>query len=401
MSLQHLNIDLITEAELQRLATDGVAESKALEYKEALVLTTDDQKREFLSDITALGNTDGGDLLLGMKADKGVATELVGLKNFVPDDSLSRIENLMRDSIQPRLMGIQIRPLALQNGNHALLIRVPRSFAAPHMVRHQGVTRFCGRNSNGKYDLDVHELRSAFLASETLSERLKAFRIERINKLVSGSPAVKLSGEHLLVLHLLPVISARADTQIPTSALERVSSGDNAPRPIAASGWGPGFNFDGLLVSSSWGDRSHHGYVQVMRNGFIEAVESQTLEPREIRPSGETQMIIPSIAWEKRLIHGLHSYLKTLKALDLPPPYIASLSLLNVRGYMMWVGPRYWNDSARLVDRDHLLTNETLIESADAKAESVLRPLFDQIWNACGWPKSINYDESGDWREHR
>jgi len=400
MSLQHLSTDSITEKELQRLATDSIPESKILEYKEALVLATDEQKREFLSDVTALGNTDGGDLLLGMKADKGVATDLVGLKGFVPDDSVGRIENLLRDSIQPRLMGVQIRPIALQNGNHALLVRVPRSFAAPHMVRHQGVTRFCGRNSNGKYDLDIHELRSAFLASETLSERLKSFRLERINRLVSGNAPVKLSGEHLLVLHVLPVISARADTQITTSALERVSSGANAPTPIAASGWGPGFNFDGLLLSASWRDHSSHAYVQIMRNGFLEAVESQTLTDSVNLPNGQTQAIIPSIAWEVRLIHALRNYLKTLRELNLPPPYVVSLSLINVRNYMMWVGPRYGNGSAKLIDRDHLLTNETLVESVDAKPESVLRPLFDQIWNACGWPKSINYDENGNWREH-
>lgn len=399
MSLQHLSTDSVTEKELQRLVSDGVAESKTLEFKEALVLTTDDQKREFLSDVTALGNTDGGDLLLGMKAEKGVATDLVGLKGLVPDDAIAKIENLLRDGIQPRLMGVQIKSLALQNGNSALLIRVPRSFAAPHMVRHQGVTRFCGRNSNGKYDLDVHELRSAFLASETLSERLKSFRLERINRLISGNAPVKLSGKHLLVLHVLPAISARADTQIPTSALERVSSGEKAPRPIAASGWGPGFNFDGLLISSSWRNDSSHSYVQVMRNGFVEAAESETLAEREVKPGGDPKKIIPSIAWEKRIIHALFSYLKTLKELEISPPYVVSLSLLNVRGFMMWVGPRYWNDAARFIDRDHLLTNEILIGSTDTAPENVLRPLFDQIWNACGWPKSINYDENGNWKE--
>ncbi len=400
MSLQHLKFEALSEGDLSRLVTDGVCESKIIEYKEALMVATDDQKREFLSDVTALANTDGGDLVLGMRETDGVAVDLVGLKNLIPDEVIGRIENLLRDAIQPRLAGVQLKALPLANGNHVLLVRTPRSFSAPHMMRHHGVTRFCGRNTNGKYDLDVHELRSAFLASETLSERLKAFRVERINRLLSRNAPVELSGDHLLVLHLLPVIGARADTRLATSSLQALLN-DNMPRPIAANGCAPGFNFDGLLVSSSWIDNKSHSYVQITRTGFLEAVESQTLAPTpsQIR-GGEFRKFIPSIAWEKRLIAAIPSYLKALAELKIPPPYIVSLSLLNVRDYEMYVGPRYYGNGAKPVDRDHLLTDEMLIESVNETPGRLLRPLFDQVWNGCGWSGSINYDESGNWKEH-
>jgi hypothetical protein len=230
MSLLHLSPMSVEESHLAQLVADGASESKTLEFKQALVLESNDQKREFLSDVTALANSDGGDLLLGMRAEKGVATELVGLSNFVADDALARIENLLRDFVQPRLGGIQFKPIPLTNGKAALLIRVPRSFAAPHMVRHQGVTRFCGRNSNGKYDLDVFELRSAFLANEGLADRLKAFRIDRINRLVAGESSVKWTGSHLLVLHLLPVVSSHSKLRLTTTDPAEVSE-----RPSLAS----------------------------------------------------------------------------------------------------------------------------------------------------------------------
>ncbi len=401
MSLQYLNFEAIVESDLARLIVDGVGESKTLEYKEALTLVTDEQKREFLSDITALANTEGGDLVLGMKADKGVAAELVGLRNLVPDDSYGKIENLLRDFLQPRLSGVRIRALALGNGNHAMLIRAPRSFAAPHMVRHQGVTRFCGRNSSGKYDLDVHELRSAFLASDTLSERLKTFRIERINRLISGNAPVRLAGDHLLVFHLLPVVGARADTRLTTPSLQRLLS-EHTPRPIASNGWTPSLNFDGLLIATNWQDRVYRSYVQILRSGFLEAVEALTLEPTPSQRAGQPPArIIPSIAWEKRIIAAVPSYLKALAELKLPPPYVASISLLNVRDYMMYVGPMHDDHGAKPIDRDHLLADEILIESVTESPDRLLRPLFDQIWNACGWLGSINYDEAGNWREPR
>ena len=164
----------------------NAAESRTLEFKQDLQIATDDQKRELLSDVTALANSDGGDLVIGIRADKGIAVELVGLRNFEPDDRIGQIENLLRDCVQPRISGFRVLPGPLASGGYALVIHVPRSFAAPHMVRHLGITRFCGRNSNGKYDLDVHEIRSAFLASEGLSDRLNRFRFDRINKLVAG-----------------------------------------------------------------------------------------------------------------------------------------------------------------------------------------------------------------------
>lgn len=401
MSLQHLQFHAISESDLVRLSADAVEESKVLEFKEALPLGSDAEKREFLSDVTALANTDGGDLVLGLRAEKGVAKELVGLRNVIPDDFVARLENLLRDSVQPRVSGVQMRTLLLANGNHALLIRVPRSLSAPHMIRHQGVTRFCGRNTNGKYDLDVHELRSAFLANETFADRLRSFRLDRVNRLISGGGYVPLADEHLLVLHLLPVIGARPDTRLTTSDFKLILS-ENQPSPIGSHGWTPSFNFDGHLLSAAPINGKASSYVQVMRNGFLEAVDATTLEPTPTNRAGHLPLkLIPGVAWESRLIEALSKYLKALHALGLHPPYVASLSLLNVRGYTMIVDPRMGSVQQRPIDRDHLLTDEILIESLTTSPERLLRPLFDQVWSACGWHGSINFTEEGNWTDRR
>jgi hypothetical protein len=394
MSLHYITIDKIDEKALNALVESGATESKVLEFKQDLQVATDEQKQEFLSDVTAMANSDGGDLVFGMRAEKGVAKELVGLRNFVADDRIGMLENLLRDFVQPRLMGLKLEVRALSNENHALLVRVPRSFASPHMVRHKGVTRFCGRNSAGKYDLDVQELRSVFLASETMSDKLRNFRLDRINKLVSGRGPVTLTSPHLMVLHVLPVMSTRSDLRLVTADFERVK--DHAPlRPIGSQGWSWSHNMDGLLVTSPWRESACHSYVQVYRNGFLEAVESQTLAFKD-----QEAQIIPSIAWEKRILESFPGYLKALEVLNLAPPYVVSLSLLNVEGFTMYVGPRY-GESGTPIDREHLLTDDILVENPDQPPGRLLRPLFDQIWNGCGWPKSINYSEEGDWEQHR
>lgn len=392
MSLQHLTLKDIDEKALQALVSGSIMETKALEFKEDLQVVTDGQKQEFMSDVTALANSDGGDLVIGMRAEKGVAKELVGLRNFVPDDRIGQLENLLRDFVQPRLMGLQMAALKLDNGNHALIIRIGRSFAAPHMVRHQGVTRFCGRNSNGKYDLDVQELRSAFIANESMSDKLRNFRLDRINKLISGSGPVQMSSAHLTVLHLLPVGSARPRFRLGASDFGKLD-GIKLPRPLRASGWGEIHNMDGLLVSASVLRKACDSYVQLFRSGYLESVESQML----VFGESEGKKYIPGKGWEDCILEAFPNYINALKTLNLEPPYLASISLLGVRGYLMYASEPFFH-AGNVVDRDNLLTDEILIENPSDKPHKILRALFDQIWNGCGWARSMSYDEKGDRR---
>ena len=53
------------------------------------------------------------------------------------------------------------------------------------------------------------------------------------------------------------------------------------------------------------------------------------------------------------------------------------------------------------IDKDVLLLPETVVEDYGVKAEQLLSPCFDSIWNACGYPKSMNYDEDGKWADNR
>ena len=124
------------------------------------------------------------------------------------------------------------------------------------------------------------------------------------------------------------------------------------------------------------------------------------MDPQPLTRNGEPARIIPSIAWEKNILDVFPRYLNALIELGAPLPFAVSLSLLNVKGFSMYVGPGYGHRT-QPIDRDNLLTEEILIESLPARADAILRPLFDQIWNACGWYGSINYNEAGEWREHR
>jgi predicted HTH transcriptional regulator len=103
MFLSELPLERHSEADLQRLIADGVRESRDLDFKRDAVGDDRDAKREFLRDVTSFANAAGGYLLIGMAEAAGVADALIGLTTRPPDDEKLRLENVIRDGVEPRL----------------------------------------------------------------------------------------------------------------------------------------------------------------------------------------------------------------------------------------------------------------------------------------------------------
>ena len=100
----------------------------------------------------------------------------------------------------------------------------------------------------------------------------------------------------------------------------------------------------------------------------------------------------------------MHEAFAVLKLARIEPPAFLMLSFLGVRGYWMYVGPQWAGSGARTIGRDNLIAPELVLDTYDldeAQTATLMRPLFDSIWNACGWERSINYDEQGKWRMAR
>jgi hypothetical protein len=56
----------------------------------------------------------------------------------------------------------------------------------------------------------------------------------------------------------------------------------------------------------------------------------------------------------------------------------------------------------RFIDREVIQSPDVLIQNYDGvNLSSLLRPIFDSVWNAAGWAGSINYDDKGVWSDKR
>ena len=131
-------------------------------------------------------------------------------------------------------------------------------------------------------------------------------------------------------------------------------------------------------------------YVQIYRNGIVEAVDASLL-------TDFVNDFKIYIAYENYLVEFLSHYLNILKNLGVLPPIFVFLTLLGVKGYTMYrKNPHHFR--IYNIDRDILILPEGIVESYEDKSEYILKSTFDSVWNACGEPKSINYDEKGEWK---
>src|SRR5262249_10955609 len=148
--------------DLQEIIDRRTPELRTLDYKLTLPGNLDEDKREFLADVSSFANTSGGDLIYGIEAKDGVPVALKGLACHEDDRERLRLESMLRDGIAPRLPPTLIQTVPGGTEGPVVILRMQRSWLSPHMVTYKNLSRFFARNSAGKYQLDVTELRTAF-----------------------------------------------------------------------------------------------------------------------------------------------------------------------------------------------------------------------------------------------
>ncbi len=230
-------------------------ESRTLEFKREVHLRTIDDKKEFLRDVTALANTDGGYLLIGIDEQDGVAERIVPVPE--PQAFQQTALNLLRYSVKPQIFGLRIWPVEVEQGEYIVVIYVPMSWNRPHMVALKGERGFWGRNEEGKYPLDVATLRSLFLWGQAVEERLEYFRAERVAWLLARDSQTPYA-----LLHFVPFSALQPGGRI------------HFPNPEVGqlfSFVGGGIfhvNFEGGYIGKLPPDR-FASYVQFFRSGAI------------------------------------------------------------------------------------------------------------------------------------
>jgi hypothetical protein len=247
-------------------------------------------------------------------------------------------------------------------------------------------SRFFGRNSSGKYALDVGELRIAFTASEALGDRIRRFRDERLSKILSREIPGPIDDGPTIVLHALPMRAFTTRETVDISAKRTVVQSVIYPRN--AMQLSARLNLEGIWARTSPHSDPQPEYSLLFRSAIVESV--MALQPNE------RGMIYTG--YESDLIHVLNCVLAFYRSSDVGPPAYIFLTLLRAKGTKLQFGQfSPLRSSGESLDRDTIALPEIVIDDFSADPRALLKPMFDMIWNAYGYQRSYNYDENGQW----
>ena len=389
MSISDREFENVTYTDLAQLKENQVAEGFLYEYKLQTYGGSDDDKREALKDVTSFANSAGGHIVIGMDEQQGLPTDLLGITVDV-DEEIRRLDNLFRDCIEPRIIGLRMRSIALQNGRVAILIRIPNSWARPHRASYKNTRRYFVRNSAGAHEASVEELRAMFTTGMTMHEQARSFREVRTGLIVSGQAPVPVHAGGRMILHIVPVSAFTGNVQIDMRPLP----GDTYLPPLTKTGYNYSHNVDGFLT---FGNVVEEGYLQLFRNGTIETVATGLL--RQDR-SGHPVCYAPYL--EQIILSAADVYLEALSKLDVPPPLIFTVTLEGMQGALVLVGPGSAAEFPE-IRQPRVYLPEVVFDDYGSQAQyrRRLRPVVDAVWNAAGTAGSPNYDDNGDWASPR
>jgi Schlafen, AlbA_2 len=376
----------ITETDLNELVTNSVAEGKTLEYKQELPKLNDAGKREFLRDMSSLANTSGGDLIYGIKELEGIASEVCGINDINQEDAILQLESLTRDGLNPRIRQHN-QLVKLTSGKKVLIFRIEKGWNCPHCIIFSGLRDFYARDTKGKYRMDVDEIRSAFNLSSTLADKIQNFVVDRISQIATDQTALQIIGEGRVVLHLIPI-----DAMNPLTEKQVWEIPPDKMRPIGCSGWSDVINFEGFMTYAGGGDDGTRSYIQLYRNGIIEAVLGDIAFTQDGKKSLNVSY------YESELFKSLPELLTLQKSLDAGFPIYVFITLVDCEKCSLLhrqTFPSLRKES--LISKNILLMPNREVNGIPARPGKILKPIFDRVWNACGFKATTNLDDEGNW----
>ncbi|WP_292368404.1 helix-turn-helix domain-containing protein [Methanoregula sp. UBA64] len=389
--IQKNKIDEIDLEDLQKLIDNEIPEGRTIEYKEKINVGNDEEKREFLADISSFANTDGGDIIFGITENRntGFPEKIVGLDITNADEEIRRINSIIQNGLQPRITPPQSHSIKLSTGKYVIIIRIKKSWNSPHRIIFKGWDKFCSRNSKGKYQLDVIELRNAFNLSESRFDKISTFINRRIHSIHYGDSPLQTIETPKVILHVIPINAFDPQTLIDFTQYPEIIKDIATLTDYKLIGT---FNSDGKVKIGKVGEKNPYEYVQLFRNGIIESVGSNYL-------IGIEDSCIPLTPFEEKIIDASKNYLLALKGLNIEGPIIIFLTLVGVQKFTRCTDKNRYPMLERdipQIQKEILTLPEVMIEEYNENIENILKKTFDALANACGLEKSQNYDENGN-----
>jgi hypothetical protein len=381
--------DEVTETDLDALRVHGVPEGSRLEFKRDMYGRGDEDRRELLRDITAMANSRGGQILIGVDEDgDGTATTVVGVP---PGDQDTWIRSLCLSSIDPRVIGLTVTPCPLANGNQVIIVDVPESYSTPHMMTFKGTNQFWIRHGREKQPMSVDEIRASVLGVLEARARMDRFmehrRTEILDTIGSGCFMV---GAALPAFFKDEELINILDTALRT--LMRDAPREPRTEYTVAAGY-PQPTLEGLRAEATR-DRGEgeqlDKWLTVFRNGYVEFGQ---------RLSVELHMGLVFRAREApAYLISYSALLREIYARYMPTPsLVVYFTLFNCHGLRLLLHQYLLGEEAPW-PKSHLELGAFAVGDIAAEAPLLPKRLCDRLWNAFRLDEANEFDAEGQLR---
>jgi hypothetical protein len=382
------NLETINLSHLRQFVSDRATESQILDFKRDSYrlnnTNADDKKKqckEFLKDASAFANTRGGDLILGIGEEKGAAASLVGIQTNDADGLKRQMIQVIRNGTVPKI-SFSIHTVHVKDDYHVFIIRVRQS-GHLHRVVYQGEQGgFFARNSGGVHEMDAHEVTIKSQQSQTLKQKIERFRMDRVDAINNDEVPVELPSRHRMVLHLIPDESFcgfEIEQQDLLGFLQWM------PMPHFTGGRSIEHNSEGMVSFDRNANLPSSGYVQLYRNGIVEAVANDVtfFLATDI---GKKHRLFKT-DYRRELPFAMENYLILLRNIGVLPPVWFSMSFVGLNGVEI-LSNDFLRSTGRPIREKKLTFPLQEIEDFAVDLNALLKPNWDKLWNAAGFPHS-------------
>lgn len=391
MRLIDLPVKEISMTHINALISDQTTEDVRLDYKAKLPAENEKDgngkdgnwKIKFVSDVVAMANTQGGDIVFGIGEDGDKNPQLTPLTlSCTVDETKLALLQLVRDLAEPAILGMELQTIKLDDGRYVIIMRIPRSLLRPHCAKSGKNRCFYFRTAGGNQLMDYAQIKAAFTAKGEIEEA-REWRSGRFDILRKRESHLKLEPGPMQVIHSIPLSFKEPDCTFEFKALVQQSDwlcpspGCSNQSRITADGFMESVRVqrdDGWLL----------GYTEFLRNGIIESViqleSAQSASPKTLAIGN----------CEEDLLKVLCNFFVAQRRAGVPLPILVGLAYFDVSGYKipsisnMLFGPKSIEPNI-LNYRDILLT-EWPERYEDVPA--VCKELIELLWNASGFETS-------------
>mgnify|MGYP001489259615 CR=1 FL=1 len=378
------DIDDFTIEKIHETFKNYKNENNKIEYKREIDIIGEKGKKEFYKDIAGFANSNGGYLFIGIDEKDGI----IGIHEKNIDQFKNRIECMLNDSIKPRIV-FRLKEVHIPNNpdKYVIVIQILKTLYSPHILEYKGQKKFYIRGETGVSEMDINQIKNAFLQSNFEQHRINDFIINRFSEIIINNTPIKLKDKPKVILHLIPLDYFNSSTSID---LESKNTTEEFRKIFyRQSTFDKFFNYHGIVFYQE-SPYQYREYIHLFRNGCVEIVNSAIIDSANII---DEKKCISSENLLLYIYHAIYHMRDFLYAIKINPPFVLHLNLFGVKDhylapenfYSICTNPNF------MQKLNHLSFKEMYIEDKDENLAQIFKPWFDHIFQSFGYASCSNY----------